>query len=103
MNVKTKKGIFHRIINEEITKTRKEVRKAPAYTSCDPTAMAIALDPNIVLSEESVHGTVELRHESLRGNLLLDKSKNPEKAPNLKLIGKLDCKKLRQIYESFLL
>lgn len=42
------------------------------YSPCDPLAVAVAIQPDIVLKEENVYATVELQGKNTRGQMVID-------------------------------
>lgn len=76
--------------------------KLPAYISCDPAAMAVALDPSIILEQEEQYCTVELHGELTRGQMVVDWNKLLNKDPNVGIVNKVDLEKLKLLYENML-
>ena len=103
MDVDTKKGHFHHKICEYTRKRRKEVLKLAKYISCDPIAMAVALDePGMVTSRDTQYCTVELHGELTRGQMVVDWNQLLKRDPNVDIITGVNLDRLQQLYEESL-
>ena len=100
MTSTTKRGKFHSAITAYQSKRKREVLKYSQYYSCDPLAVAIAIDPSVVLESVRAYCTVELQGEYTRGQMVVDWRSHLNKAPNVELVLKLDIDKVKQLYVS---
>lgn len=60
------------------------------YTSCDPFALGVAVQPDIVSKETSVYATVELHGHLTRGQMVVDWRGHLGKKPNVKIVQEVD-------------
>ncbi len=100
MSVDTARGRFHKAINEQANKRKRVVQKMPLYHSCDPAAMAVALDSSIVLESETKYCDVELCGELTRGQMVVDwNGRLAVKTPNVDIVQNINIDKLQKFYE----
>lgn len=95
MAVPTAKGRFHASIFEAAA-----AKKFKAYTcfhTCDPTALMVALHPEVILDSAKVYVTVELNGAHTRGQLVVDWRGNLKKAPNVEAVKIVDSKRLQEL------
>jgi purine nucleosidase len=88
---------FERISSE--TRTRlKEVYKSQSYMLPDPLAMAITLNPDLII--ESTHNfvTVELNGQHTRGQTVIDYRNRSDNTPNVHIIHRLDTVGVYQMF-----
>lgn len=88
---------FERISSE--TRTRlKDVYGSPSYVLPDPLAMAITLNPDLII--ESTHNfvTVELNGQHTRGQTVIDYRYRNGNTPNVHIIHRLDTVGVYQMF-----
>jgi len=73
------------------------IQKAPGLTLADPVAMAIALEPDIVNSQEKYFVDVETTGEITRGQTVVDELNVLNRSPNMKVIWSIDTQRWKQI------
>ena len=75
-NQKTPKGQFLKKISSSSVEFHLENASKTGfpvdYVTCDPFAVAVAIQPDIVLKEEKVFATVELQGKNTRGQMVID-------------------------------
>ena len=94
----TKRGKFHAAVTAYTNKRKKQVLKLREFYSCDPLAVAMAIEPEVVLESQHVYATVELRGDVTRGQLVVDWRGHLSTTPNVELVTKLDVEKMKQLY-----
>lgn len=63
----------------------------------DPTAMAIAIDPSIILESKDLYTRIELYSTLSYGQLIYDYMNIHKQKPNVKLVTKIDVKKFKEL------
>lgn len=76
--------------------------KLPHFYSCDPFAMAMAVNPLCIVNFQKLYCSVELKGELTRGQMVVDWHKALGKEPNVELIVKLDLDTIKGYYEKML-
>lgn len=69
---------------------KKQTGFGEGYTTCDPLAMAVAIQPEIVTKETSVYATVELHGHLTRGQMVVDWRGHLEQKPNIKIVQEVN-------------
>ena len=98
----TPRARFNKAIDEHATNRKVNVLKLPHFYSYDPLAVAVAVDPSIILASESHYCTVELAGSHSRGGLVVDRRKHLDKTPNVRLVTDVDTQKIRALFEIML-
>ena len=98
-SLSTKKSEFVRKITEKPAKFYRAeyAGMGRKYTSCDPLAMAVAIQPELVLHKESIFATIELQGHFTRGQMVVDWRGTLKKKHNVTLIRQVDMKKVMQL------
>ncbi|KAL9981520.1 hypothetical protein ACROYT_G010228 [Oculina patagonica] len=60
------------------------------YTCCDPLAVAVAVQPEIVTKETSVYATIELHGHLTRGQMVVDWRGHLGQKPNVKIVQEVN-------------
>jgi purine nucleosidase len=94
MSVDTPRGRFFRRITRRIIDLNVEFAGAPVLYAPDGLAMAVALEPDIVLEAEQHHVQVELAGEHTRGATSVDWYDRTGREPNVNLVLRLDQARL---------
>ena len=58
----------------------------PGFDLPDPVAMAVALDPGIVTASKRLHVEVDIGWSRSRGQTIVDRRRDPDRAPNVTVI-----------------
>jgi purine nucleosidase len=66
----------------------------------DPLAAAVALAPEIVLSQESRYVEVEIGPNLARGQTIVDYRSRNQHTPNVQIVRELDLRKFRELLQS---
>jgi len=69
---------------------KKYVGMGRGYTSCDPLAMSVAVQPEIVTKETSVYATLELHGQLTRGQMVVDWRGHLGKKPNVRIVEEVN-------------
>ena len=99
----TKKAQFHARMNTKIVIRRKNEYKAKFYFSCDPYAMACALDSSAALDVEAKYCSVELHGQATRGQMVVDWDSRMGNPPNVNVVKKVDADVVMRFFEHMLL
>lgn len=88
----TKKSHFvKKITNKSSNFYRKKYAgMGSGYTSCDPLAMAVAVQPDIVTKETDVYATLEMHGHLTRGQMVVDWRGHLGKKPNVKIVQEVN-------------
>ena len=89
-----KSGFVEEIVSKALQFYRQ--KGANGYFVFDPTAIAIALDPNIVIEDTQIETEVNLKHSECRGHLEI-KLRDPSIDGNLFLIQKINIDILKEM------
>ncbi len=99
MEIDTEKGRFQKAISEFSTRRKSTEMKLPCYYSCDPTAMAVAIDNNIIQSVDRKFCDVDMTGGPCRGQMIVDWHGVLGKTPNVDIIMEVDVKRVQQFFE----
>jgi len=100
VSMDSSRGKFHRDIDQQPTQRKRIKLKLPKYYSCDPAAMAIVIDAEVMTSYREVYSTVELRGEHSRGCLIIDEHEKLGRKPNVKIATSLNTQKIKVLFEN---
>ncbi|XP_064612347.1 nucleoside hydrolase-like [Liolophura sinensis] len=90
------------IIKNGVNRIR-NVLKILRYRSCDPVAMAVAVDSSLVLESETMFCTVELQGKVTRGQMVVDWQNSMGGIPNVTVVTKIDLERFAKLMETMLL
>lgn len=76
---------------------KKQTGFGEGYTTCDPLAMAVAIQPEIVTKETSAYATVELHGHLTRGQMVVDWRGHLEQKPNIKIVQEVNMEAHRAL------
>ncbi len=76
--------------------------KLSQFYACDPVAMAVAIDDDVLLETDPQYCAVELRGQLTRGQMVVDWNRFLKKDPNVDLITKVDVEKVKKLFEDML-
>jgi inosine-uridine nucleoside N-ribohydrolase len=89
---------FLRRIDEHVVGIQK-ARKSLKYMAWDQLAMAIVIDPNVVIETKHVYSSVELHGGLTRGQMVIDWSQaQTDRSPNVTIVTKVN----QQLYEKLI-
>ena len=95
----TEKGRFMEAITRSYTAIlRRDYAPAGCYFP-DPLAMAVALEPELVLDAEQHRATVELKGEHTRGQTIIDYNDFSTKPANTRIVTRVDMRGFRRLLE----
>ncbi len=75
----------------------------PHYYSCDPAAMAVAIDNTVVMETKRKYCAVELRGMLTRGQMVVDWNNRLQKEANVDIVTQVNLETIRKFYEEMLL
>lgn len=84
---------FKKIESKTLATYYSDVKHQHSYVTCDPVAMAIAIDPEVIRSSERLYCDVELTGELTRGQVVVDWKGSRNESPNLLLVKDVDFKR----------
>ncbi|MCB0014595.1 MAG: nucleoside hydrolase [Anaerolineales bacterium] len=93
----TPKASFFAAISAHSNEFIQKVRRRTVQYFADPVAMAVALEPAIVVSHERHHLTVSLADPQTRGQTIVDWSDHGDQPVNADIILKLDHDRLLEL------
>lgn len=67
------------------------------YTTCDLLAMAVAVQPDIVMKETSVYATLEMHGHLTRGQMVVDWRGHLGKKPNVKIVQQVNMEAVKAL------
>jgi purine nucleosidase len=81
-----------RFFDQISRKTREwtRARGRPCFLAADPLAMAVAMQPDIVLRAEEHHVAIELAGAATRGATVVDWDDRLGRPPNARIVGEID-------------
>ena len=100
--IDTQRAQFHTTMNAKIVRRRKTEWKAKFYFTCDPLAMAVAIDPTTAVDTDTKYCTVELHGQATRGQMVVDWMGKMGKSPNVNIVTKVDADKTMRFFENML-
>lgn len=96
-DLKTARGDFFVDCNRHLLAYNQRNYNKDIISMPDPTAMAIAIDPSLVLEAVDVYTQIELRSPLSYGQLIYDFYHRNNKQANVRLITKLDAQRFKQL------
>ena len=72
------------------------------YHSCDPAAMAVAIDNTVALETNRKYCTVELSGTLTRGQMVVDWNGRLNKEPNVYIVTRVNLETVKRFYEEML-
>ena len=102
MPINTERGRFHAAITAYPNHRKKQIERAKTYYSCDPLAVAVAMDPSMVLESEQRYCLVERAGQFTRGQMVVDYRGHLGRKPNVELVMKIDIEKVKRLYIAML-
>lgn len=91
---------FYAGINEK--SEQKHRHALPGHWLPDPLAMAITLDPDLILEQEKRHVMVELQGKYTRGQTVVNYTRFATDKANTYIVRKVDMQGVLQLYEAML-
>lgn len=98
----TPKGRFMHAITARYSALIRREFRATGYFIPDPLAMAVAINPQLVLEAEARHATVELWGQHTRGQTVIDYAELKPKARNVSIVRKLDMAGVKALLQASL-
>lgn len=80
----------------------RQIRPEMGFLLPDPLAMAVALEPGLILNQERHYVTVELHGTQTRGQTVLDHFGLTGHAPNVDVVTEIDINGVYRLYEQML-
>ena len=77
-------------------------KKLDHYYTCDPTAVAIGLDPSVIASSKKCFCQVELAGSATRGQMVVDWQGRAGRSPNVTVVTKTCPQKIMDLFENML-
>ena len=74
-----------------------QMQNSPGLTLADPVAMAIALEPEIITSQDKYFVDVEVTSELTRGTTVVDELNVLNRTPNMKVVWSIDIQRWKEI------
>ncbi|WAR07019.1 IUNH-like protein [Mya arenaria] len=99
----SEKARFMKAIVQLPVHRQRVVGKMPFYRSCDLSAMATVIDPEVIAETQEVYATVELAGNYTRGMMVVDWNGRLGKSTNLTLVKEFNPGKARPHFERMLL
>ena len=99
METDTKKGRFQKAVGEFSSKRKMNEQKLPCNYLCDPTAMAVAIDNNIIQSVDRKFCDVDMTGGPCRGQMFVDWNGVLGKTPNVDIVMEVDVKRVQKFFE----
>lgn len=88
---------FKKIESKTLSTYYSDIKFRKSYVSCDPLAMAIVIDPEVISSSQRVFCDVELTGELTRGQVVVDWRTITNESPNLLLVKDIDFKRYEEL------
>ncbi len=95
--MKTNRGNFFVDCNRRLLEYNQRSYNKDIISMPDPTAMAIAIDPSIVMESKDVYTRIELYSTLSYGQLIYDFMNIHKQKPNVRLITKIDAYKFKEL------
>ncbi len=95
-------GRFFHETTEATVAFLRQFREQIGYLLPDPLAMAITLEPDIILGSEAHYVTVEVRGELTRGQTVVDYFGMKGQAPNVNIVTDLDIDRVYRMFQRML-
>ncbi|XP_078000661.1 inosine-uridine preferring nucleoside hydrolase-like [Glandiceps talaboti] len=105
METPTEKGVFMKKICQfgmkyyETERAQNEVDCTNGWVACDPVAMAVAIDKQVVTKMKQHYATVELTGEYSRGMMVVDWCDLLKKTKTVNIVTDIDVKLLQKMME----
>lgn len=96
-SLKTNRGNFFVDCNRRLLEYNQRSYNKDIISMPDPTAMAIAIDPSIILESIQVYTRIELYSSLSYGQLIYDFMNIHNQTPNVKLVTKIDVSKFKEL------
>jgi purine nucleosidase len=94
---KTARGNFFVDCNRRLLEYNQRTYNKDIISMPDPTAMAIAIDPSIMLESRDVYTRIELYSSLSYGQLIYDFMNLHKQKPNVRLVTKIDVEKFKNL------
>jgi len=82
----TRAAEFIKSIDSFTVDNQRRDSKKSKYDAWDQLAMAIIVDPSIIVEAQKVYGVVELHGNLTRGQLVIDWNNKLKKTPNINIV-----------------
>ena len=96
--IDTVNGRFFEKISNKTAQRLQHTYRRPAYLLPDPLAMAITLQPELVIQSDKYFVTVELTGQHTRGQTVIDYNHMSGNAPNVHVIQALDTDGVHKMF-----
>ncbi|NDJ75631.1 MAG: nucleoside hydrolase [Chloroflexi bacterium] len=100
--IDTPAGYFFRTITRAVTTYFRNTGLREFFLLPDPLAMAVTLQPGLVLASEFRYVTVELQGQYTRGQTVIDYPDKLDRAPNTHLVTRVDTAGVYALFERML-
>lgn len=89
---------FFRAITTSTVQFLRQFRQVPGYLLPDPLAMAIALEPDLIVESQHLHVTIELQGMLTRGQTVVDYMGISQRAPNVHVVTALNTEGVYDLF-----
>lgn len=94
--------VFYRGITQKAVRRYRDLYRHHGYHLPDPLAMAITLEPDLMLGYETRHVTVELNGSVTRGQTVVNYTRHDTGTPNVHVVTKIDLAGVYALFEMML-
>jgi len=88
---------FKKIESKTLATYYSDSKFRQSYVTCDPVAMAIVIDPEVIRSSQRLYCDVELTGELTRGQVVVDWKTRMKESPNVLLVKDIDFKRYEEL------